>query len=397
MYVTRPLSHYYNNPNAVFDHPPEGPSSGILVIKDEEAESEQVCCWGLCKDSRIYSLPFPQNTKIKVRYTTTQHHAGGGQSHSTTHTSRDDVFFIPVTGQPLSSNRYYVIREDGRNKGKAATCSREEDMTTCCFCSFANDVASSPLDHRNIHQQVEIICQRNKFHAKAVASDGIPPQYLRRKGWQAYTSESTNYHLPEARGLDVSLRNKLPDLDFQISTQRSPAIVVGKWYCPFMFIKEGDRLKDQMKRSMFYNMTLQRFWEEIYSCENNGKEGNAVELSVGVRRHTALLNGSEIIQDRREVVDGIMWLKPVNSGDQGLGLSLAIWERMRWEEERGGWIGGEENVERVERSEVCEGENGWKKFGCYVLVERFVLKRMDGTVALAYDFKHTNKIRTKWE
>ncbi|EHA8587314.1 hypothetical protein COCNU_scaffold001861G000010 [Cocos nucifera] len=92
-----------------------------------------------------------------------------------------------------------------------------------------------------------------------------------------------------------------------------------------------------------------------------------------------------------------MWFKPVNSGDRGLGLSLAIWERMRWEEERGGWIGGQENVERVERLEVYGGENGWKKFGCYALVERFVLERMDGTVALTYDFKHTNKIRTRWE
>lgn len=270
-------------------------------------------------------------------------------------------------------------------------------MTPCCFCSLVNDVASSPLDYGNIYQQVEIICHRNRFHAKAAASDGNPPYYLRRKGWRAYTSESTNYYLTEAPGLDVSLRNKLPDLDFGISTRRSPAIVVGKWYCPFMFIKEGDRLKDQMKRSMFYNMTLQQFWEQIYSCENNGKEGNDVKLSAGVRRHMAFLNNSEVVHDSGEVVDGMVWFKPVNSVNGGLGLSLAIWERMRWEEERGGWIGGQENVERVERLEVYGGENGWTKFGCYVLVERFVLKRMDGTVALTYDFKHTNKIRTKWE
>ena len=53
----------------------------------------------------------------------------------------------------------------------------------------------------------------------------------------------------------------------------------------------------------------------------------------------------------------------------------------------------------VKRTEEYHGKDtiGWRKFGCYVLVEKFVLKRVDGSVLLTHDFKHTNKIRCKWE
>lgn len=109
MYVTRPLSLYYNTPSAVTEPPAEGPGSGILVIEDREAEEQATCCWGLCRTARLYDTPFPQNKMIKVRYTT-----GQGKN---SHTYRDDVYFIPVVGQPLSSNRYYVVRAHGKHKG----------------------------------------------------------------------------------------------------------------------------------------------------------------------------------------------------------------------------------------------------------------------------------------
>ncbi|CAB4295499.1 unnamed protein product [Prunus armeniaca] len=74
---------------------------------------------------------------------------------------------------------------------------------------------------------------------------------------------------------------------------------------------------------------------------------------------------------------------------------------MKWEQGRVGWVGGNERRVRVERVEEFGGTGGrWKRFGCYVLVERFVLKRMsmNGSLALlTYDFKHTHQIRSKWE
>ncbi|GLT63467.1 hypothetical protein SLA2020_360300 [Shorea laevis] len=85
-------------------------------------------------------------------------------------------------------------------------------------------------------------------------------------------------------------------------------------------------------------------------------------------------------------------------GKGDVGLSLAIVERMTWEMERLGWENGgengEERIKRVEEDEVGIGK--WRKFGCYVLVERFVLKRMDGSLVLTHDFRQTQLIRSKF-
>lgn len=268
-------------------------------------------------------------------------------------------------------------------------------MTTFCLCTFVNDVEPGPFNHQDIYQQIEIVPHNGRFRAMSIASDGIPPRFLRRKRWRAYTSEPLRYTLGEALGINTALRVQMPDLGFPTSMKRSPSVVVGTWYCPYVFIKEGDHIKDQLIRATFYEMTLEQFWEEIYSCENYG-EKQVAEVDVAVKREMGLLNGSEIINDNLEVVDGSIWFRPVNSVGNGLGLSMPIWERMKWEEARGGWVAGEK-VERVKRVEAPEGYGGWKKFCCYVLVERFVLKRMDGSLCLTYDFKHTNSIRSKWE
>ncbi|KAI4357910.1 hypothetical protein L6164_001826 [Bauhinia variegata] len=94
-----------------------------------------------------------------------------------------------------------------------------------------------------------------------------------------------------------------------------------------------------------------------------------------------------------------MWFRSYNNvgTEASVGLSTAIVERMKWEQERSGWIEGKEKEVRVERVEELKGNSGWKKFGCYVLVESFVLKRLDGSLVLTYSFRHTHQIRTKWE
>ncbi|KAF8364819.1 hypothetical protein HHK36_033205 [Tetracentron sinense] len=394
MYVTRPLSHYRQFPSSLSLPPPEGPNSGYLVIQDEESVETQ--CFGLCTDPYLKDFPFPQNKRLTVEYTTS-----GGEHR---HTHRYKVFLIPVLDQPLSSNRYYVIKAQGRHQGEAYTSSKEEDKVTCCFCSYVKDEKPRALDHEDIYQQIEITrqeiscCDDAGFHAKSLAPDGFPPDFLRIKGWRIYASTQHIYQLGEALGLDASLRARLPQFNFPLSNTSSGTVVVGKWYCPFMFIKEEEKLKDQMKKSMFYEITLEQKWEQIYACENNQSKASSVAVDVVVQREIGLTSGREPVQDDTNVVDGVVWFRTLNNvGGVSVGLSLAIVERMKWEQERGGRIGGNERQVRVERVEEFGGESGWSKFGCYILVERYCLKRMDGSLLFTYDFRHTHQIQSKWE
>ncbi|KAJ8472155.1 hypothetical protein OPV22_026498 [Ensete ventricosum] len=272
---------------------------------------------------------------------------------------------------PLSSNRYYVLVAKGRKRGKAYTCSKED--IACCSCQGGvKDAKPRAFDHRNVYQvMVEIKDDGNgKFTAKSVAPDGHPPSLLGREHWKLYASKPKHYALRKAWGLNAGLRACLPDLNFPISAADGPKITVGRWYCPFMFVKEACRLQDQMKRSMFYEISLEQFWQQVYACENHSGHDMVVEVNA--------LFGSLLV-----MMDG------------GKGVVQDLWERIKWEQGRGGWIADEE--ERIVRLERFQGMNGWKKFACYVLVERFVLKRMDGSLVLTFDFRHSIKLRSRWE
>ncbi|XP_039006687.1 uncharacterized protein LOC120134317, partial [Hibiscus syriacus] len=238
----------------------------------------------------------------------------------------------------------------------------KEDAVTCCFCLCFPDIDPQSADHHNIYQQFEIFWRsRGNFVAKSVA--------------------------------------RMMLFDFPLSCKKSQPVIVGKWYCPFIFIKDGTP-KDQMTKSMYYIMTLEQQWEQVFACNNDYNKDNAVEVDVRVEREVVRVNGiprENYINDR-EIVDGVMRF---GGSTAGVGLSLAIVERMKWEEERFGWSGGNEKVKRVEKMET----NGvWNQFGCYMsltfnnmLVERFVLRRMDESLVLTYDFKHTHVVRSKRE
>ncbi|OMO72274.1 hypothetical protein COLO4_27720 [Corchorus olitorius] len=372
----------------------EGPDLGVLVILDEEAEP--TCCFGLCKSDFLDELPFPQNKKIEIRYST-----GTGENRRT---QRDPAFFVPVLGQPLSSNRYYILKPRGSHKGKAYTSSAKEDAVTCCFfCKCFPDMKPEVADHQNIYQQFEICPPKlGRFVAKSVAPDGVPPIFLRRNGWQAVISTPRNFTLGEAPGLNKALRARLPEFSFPISCKNSEPVVVGKWYCPYIFIKDG-RPKDQMTKSMYYEMTLEQRWEQVFACDKGYNEDNAVVVDVKVEREGFRVGGinenEAILRNERIVVDGVMWFRSCSKvgGDVDIGLSLAIVERMKWEQERFGWSSKEERQERIKRAEEFGNGGIWNKFGCYILVERFVLRRMDGSLAFTYDFKHTHQVRGTWE
>ncbi|XP_050374062.1 uncharacterized protein LOC126791629 [Argentina anserina] len=397
MYVTRPLSMYQKNPSMLSLPPPEGPNSGILVIQDEDSEPT-ICC-GLFKSHELKDLPFPQNKNLKLRYSTSV-----GESK---HVSHFYTAFIPVLNQPLVSNSYYAISSHGNHKGHAYTSSTEEDLGTCCFCTYVRDIRPQPFDPNNIRQQFEVqrkgSCnQIGGFVAKAIASDTFPPKFLGRKGWEIYTSTPKDFHLDEAPGLDAALRARLPDFNFELSDASSKPVVVGKWYCPFMFVKEGSlTLKDQMSSTRYYEMTLEQRWEQIFACDNDAtEEKNAVNVDVSVENEfvTIVGNNVEAVQEERDVANGVMWYRGVNKvgGESTVGVSLAILERVKWEQQRFGWKGGDQRKVRVTKVEEFGGMGRWKNFGCNVLVERFVLKRMDGSLILTFGFRHTNQIRSKF-
>ena len=70
---------------------------------------------------------------------------------------------------------------------------------------------------------------------------------------------------------------------------------------------------------------------------------------------------------------------------------------MKWEPERAGWLGGTEREVRVELMEYFGEKGEWREFGCFVLVESFVFKRMDGSLLMTYDFKHPHQIKCTWD
>ncbi|PON84666.1 hypothetical protein TorRG33x02_194930 [Trema orientale] len=176
------------------------------------------------------------------------------------------------------------------------------------------------------------------------------------------------------RSSGSSLRTRLPRLDSLLSNSSSVSMVVGKWYFPFVFIKELDgKLKEQTEKSVFYEMTLEQRWDRIFECDNIGTDMKVVSSSRG---------------DQEE-----------DQAERLLGLSILLTERMRWEQERVGCLVDEsERRVNVKRTEEFDGRDisKWNKFGCYVLVERFVLKIADGTILLTHDFKHISQISSIW-
>ncbi|KAH7515379.1 hypothetical protein FEM48_Zijuj10G0020200 [Ziziphus jujuba var. spinosa] len=98
------------------------------------------------------------------------------------------------------------------------------------------------------YQQVEIFHKCWGFSAKSIALDGIPPHHLRRECWDVFGTESS-----------------------------SQPFAVQKWYCPFAFVHEEEmELKDQMKRSTFYEVILDQGWDKIFSSDNTKMTKNKV-------------------------------------------------------------------------------------------------------------------------
>ncbi|MBA0716618.1 hypothetical protein Golax_015437, partial [Gossypium laxum] len=212
-------------------------------------------------------------------------------------------------------------------------------MSYCCSRRIIQDIEPKPFDHRDQYQQFRICSDDvGRFYAKPI----VPHR------------------------LDDSIRSRLPELDSGTN------MIIGKWYTPFVFVKESSMMRVQMEKSLFYIVTLEKLWEKICSWENDGSsKGDVMTLNVEIKREIDFLFGVEVLRGSEMDNEGFVWFR---YGGEKLGLSLAVLEGMRWLEEVVGWVDG---VERVER--VVEIGGGWRRIDCYVLVERFALRRMDGT------------------
>ncbi|KAI6670473.1 hypothetical protein NL676_005358 [Syzygium grande] len=241
--------------------PNEGPFSVYLVITDVVAEEENTSCWGTCEINSVKKFPFPQDRVLIFQPVYED-------------SPITKLWFIPALDRPPSSNIYYVINAEGKYRGKSCICSRDMDIEPTRFGTSIKDTRPSHFDPRDTYQVFQIHHHNNRgFFAESMAPDGFPPKHLRKKSWEVRTSQSLQPHLEEALGLDMTLRACLPDFTFPISGnhQACAPVVVGKWYCPCVFVRDEDvETKHQIKKSMFYKMTLEQKWEELHTSVDNG-------------------------------------------------------------------------------------------------------------------------------
>lgn len=272
----------------------------------------------------------------------------------------------------------------------ASVCAKEEDIVTkCCCIRQVREAKPRQLDPYDIYQQFEIHQTKPSsryYHATSVAPDGVPPWFLKKKEWTVEYSRSPEFELrDDAKGTNTELRSELPFIGTRA--------VVGKWYVPFMFVKEIEDHKDQIKTSMYYSMTLEQRWEEVFSCENHKSECCDVVVDVEVEDEVVKLEGQEM--SRGVDANGFVWF---GVGDKKIGLGSVVVERMKWEEERFGWTSkGDQERATIKRLEKPKDGNFWKRYHCYVLIESFVLKRMNETLVLTYEFTHVDKLKSKWD
>ncbi|KAF6169047.1 hypothetical protein GIB67_038544 [Kingdonia uniflora] len=230
---------------------------------------------------------------------------------------KDPSFLSTPPSEFLHSGYLIVTDEESEQKMQAWTCSTEEDMSTCCFSTYVNDVKLTDFEYRNIYQQVEIFNRGDgDFVVKSVVPDGFPPYFL---GGKRYTHEN----------------------------------------------------------------------------EERTKDNNIKVMDLKLLKEEVSLYGVKAM--KMDETCGMIWYKQVTHNGEGLNfrLSSVIAEKMKLIQENGGWIGGGDV--RVDKVEEFKGENGWKRFRCFVLVERFSLRSLDGNSMLTCDFKHIHHIQSRWE
>lgn len=122
-------------------------------------------------------------------------------------------------------------------------------------------------------------------------------------------------------------------------------------------------------------MTLEQRWELVFSFQKNyvfDHQGNSVQVDALVEKEQVFIYGHEAAQSINNVINGVIWFTGYDSGSRqvSVGLREEVIGRMKWEQERFGWVGGEERQVKINRIEnFDESLRSWSELKCYVLVE----------------------------
>ncbi|KAJ4904533.1 hypothetical protein Rs2_18484 [Raphanus sativus] len=109
-------------------------------------------------------------------------------------------------------------------------------------------------------------------------------------------------------------------------------------------------------------MNLKQRWEEVYSYENVS-EASEVVVDVEVETEVVKLEG-EVTNLRETGANGVVWFSVIRDErqDKKIGLGSVVVERIKWEEERFGWLNKcnevRSSIKRTERFEG--GSSQWK-------------------------------------
>ncbi|GJZ46813.1 hypothetical protein Tco_0600645 [Tanacetum coccineum] len=203
------------------------------------------------------------------------------------------------------------------------------NVTRTLNAQSVHDVKSRPLYPHDEYQQFEIVFHvklfdgDSGFYANSLADDGYPPVFLRTKVWKIHATTPNICKLSEENGINVSLRSRLPDLNFPLSSKVSDSVVAGKWYCPFVFIKEG-KLIDQVKKSIFYEMTLEQKWNQIFIKETEHNEGNIVFVEADIHSEAVFIKCS----GKKKKLDGLVLGKKNTEGQKRIYMKELVHGRI---------------------------------------------------------------------
>ncbi|KAL3579551.1 hypothetical protein D5086_021055 [Populus alba] len=133
------------------------------------------------------------------------------------------------------------------------------------------------------------------------------------------------------------------------------------------------------------------------SLASDGHDPKRLQSLHHVETEVVYVFGMENCQNAK-VIDRIKWFEGLDKEGEAVpsvGLDRVIIEKIIRDQESFGWVRGKDKVKGVER---FEGEaKEWKEFGCYMLVERYILRRPNKTLVLTWEFRHAHRIRCKWE
>ncbi|GLJ27601.1 hypothetical protein SUGI_0541570 [Cryptomeria japonica] len=137
--------------------------------------------------------------------------------------------------------------------------------------------------------------------------------------------------LAHVGGENTELRAQFPPFDFSLQEKGPLVVIVGEWYCPFIFINElGTRLEDvkiQLMECPFYKMDLEKFWEEMYSIQGMTKKDVHVDQTLKVEE--GLLFGEVETEDIRDNEGSVLFKSVGRQQASGVILSWLIIAKMR--------------------------------------------------------------------